>query len=177
MGLCQHCWVWGQWGSKRANKQLTCSQALWNAGYEEGLAPGACNGHRMVASVIGKRVQEHGSSVLGGQDTPLPPSPMGDSEHPLLCLDKEVILQLVSQASSFWCIPALRSQPNLLTWCIGHPAGLGPHLAALGRPLSCNIKFSPQKPFPEISLSSAFLFFPKQSRHTFHFLHQKGKRQ
>lgn len=94
-----------------------------------------------------------GSSGLGATVQLIDRFPPWDvSEHPFLCLKRRIILQIVLQALSCWCIPALGSQPSIMTqnFCKGvrspgGPAVLGPHLAAVGRPPRCNTKHPPKE--------------------------------
>lgn len=48
MGLCQHCWVWGKWGSKWENNSQAVPKPYKNQVAGMDPAPGPYNEHKKV---------------------------------------------------------------------------------------------------------------------------------
>lgn len=48
MGLCQRCWVWGEWGSKWENNSRAVPKPYKKQVEGMGLAPGPYDGHKKV---------------------------------------------------------------------------------------------------------------------------------
>lgn len=135
MGLCQAAGYAVNGAPNQKNNSQAVLKLYKNWMGRTGLAPGHDDGlqRRREGTVAGA----DGSSGLGRQCSPLPAFPHGV----FLCLEKGIILQIVLQAFSCWCILALGSPPSTLTQStcksagsLGGPAELGPHLAAVGRP-------------------------------------------